>query len=344
MTNTKRIIINLVVILCGIGFATACGKLEYLHDNRCCEMCKPGQYVSQHCTDKQRTKCNTCQFGKTTKTYNNATDCNCGKNKYFSNSYTFCMECSACTEGFFPIEKCGLEENTRCLKCPENHFSNLTKNFNSPCVPCTKCQHYVRECKPENDSICKDEVTQRQTTLSPTTISTQNTNKLLLYVPENATARTMVSNDSNNAVILLAVLGVLCFLLLALLVFIVMKARQKKRGGVWLTKHQSSEFVPLSTGILLRSQPASFLLKLKDMLTAEGRPNWRQLAGELQFTYDQICNLAVNKETAAENMLWTWQTSNEATMDRLYEALYTIKREDIASFVQEYALEGVASV
>ena len=80
------------------------------------------------------------------------------------------------------------------------------------------------------------------------------------------------------------------------------------------------------------------------MLTAEGRPNWRQLAGELQFTYDQICNFAVNKETAAENMLWTWQTSNEATMDRLYEALYIIKREDIASLVEEYALEGVASV
>ena len=80
------------------------------------------------------------------------------------------------------------------------------------------------------------------------------------------------------------------------------------------------------------------------MLTAEGRPNWRQLAGELQFTYDEICNLAVNKETAAEKMLWTWQTSNKATMDRLYEALYIIKRKDIASFVKEYALEGVVPV
>ena len=64
------------------------------------------------------------------------------------------------------------------------------------------------------------------------------TRKIYLYhCIENATARTMVSNDSNNADILLAVVGVLCFLLFALLIL-----------SVWLVKHQSSEFVPLSTG------------------------------------------------------------------------------------------------
>ena len=75
------------------------------------------------------------------------------------------------------------------------------------------------------------------------------TRKIYLYhCIENATARTIVSNDSNNRVILLAVLGVLCILLFASIIFMVMKARPRKRGDVCLVKHQSSEFVPLSTG------------------------------------------------------------------------------------------------
>jgi hypothetical protein len=93
----------------------------------------------------------------------------------------------------------------------------------------------------------------------------------------------------------------------------------------------------LLLGLLLRDQPASFFLRLAELLTPEGRPNWKDLASNFKdFTYDEIANFAVDKSTAAEKMLSTWQTRNSATVDKLHRCLVNIKREDVATYVADY--------
>jgi hypothetical protein len=90
-------------------------------------------------------------------------------------------------------------------------------------------------------------------------------------------------------------------------------------------------------GLLLRNQPASFLLKLAEYLNPDSRPNWKDLAANFKdFSWSEIENFAVDRNAAAERMLCAWQTKNTATVDRLHQCLTDIRREDVATYVAEF--------
>lgn len=63
--------------------------------------------------------------------------------------------------------------------------------------------------------------------------------------------------------------------------------------------------------------------------------NWRAVAAELGLSYVNIRNFEANIETACKEMLYSWGTSNDATVDKLYEALRKIGRDDACIFLEE---------
>ena len=77
------------------------------------------------------------------------------------------------------------------------------------------------------------------------------------------------------------------------------------------------------------------VLGVHRMINPDGPKNWRVLAAELGFTYNEISNFAVERTRSAEAMLVSWQTRSSSTVDRLHEALLRIGREDVADFVAE---------
>ena len=78
-------------------------------------------------------------------------------------------------------------------------------------------------------------------------------------------------------------------------------------------------------------------MKLVEMLTPEGRSNWKDLAANFgDFSIEEIANFGVEKTTAAERMLSAWQTQNSSTVDKLYTCCLNVKREDVATYIAEY--------
>ena len=77
------------------------------------------------------------------------------------------------------------------------------------------------------------------------------------------------------------------------------------------------------------------MANLHTYLNPELPNNWKGLAAELGIKYIEIRNFEANPSTAAKDMLDSWSTSNEATIDRLYKALQNIRRDDVCSFLEE---------
>ncbi|XP_050988112.1 tumor necrosis factor receptor superfamily member 3 isoform X2 [Labeo rohita] len=77
-------------------------RTQYSNDNRCCDKCQPGQYVTQKCTAKQsKTVCETCKDGYYMDDYNG--------------SYNFCKHCTKCTKDHMRTkEVCTATRDTVC--------------------------------------------------------------------------------------------------------------------------------------------------------------------------------------------------------------------------------------
>ena len=89
-------------------------------------------------------------------------------------------------------------------------------------------------------------------------------------------------------------------------------------------------------GLLLRKQPGEIILGLHALLNPESQHNWRAVAAEIDVPYLQICNFESDDiNTATKEMLHYWGTSNDATVDRLYQALRKLGRDDACTFLEE---------
>lgn len=147
---------------------------------------------------------------------------------------------------------------------------------------------------------------------------------------------------SETTIILIIVVAIMC---LAILCFIYVCKRKKLfcDRGIRFIAIEESRYDTLQTenlilvtslkGLLLRDQPASLLLGMAKLLNGDTRPNWKDLAPELQFNYSDISNFEVDRKTSAEQILASWQTKDSSTIDALYQALRTIKRDDVASYL-----------
>ncbi|XP_040014941.1 tumor necrosis factor receptor superfamily member 18 [Xiphias gladius] len=83
-----------------IGYARGCGDLRILIGKQCCDLCPPGEYVKEFCTEHKQTVCSPCERGS------------------FSNEYTMfdrCQECQSCKHEY--LEKCTPTTNAKC-SCP----------------------------------------------------------------------------------------------------------------------------------------------------------------------------------------------------------------------------------
>ncbi|XP_028409369.1 tumor necrosis factor receptor superfamily member 16-like [Dendronephthya gigantea] len=320
-----------------------CGKRQYKHEGLCCDMCRPHSYVKQHCTPYNNTICSSCEFGTVMNSYNSKEKCDdCPTFEYYNANFLACMPCQTCGEGEYPIRTCTTRHNTECEVCPEGHFSNMTKNKNSTCLPCTKCQIYLEKCIATKDALC-DAVP--QTTKSPThgpttlTASTRRTKTIhSLRTTKGETNESSTSSTNLTLLIVTAVVLIFLFLAVGFIVYWCTKKNYPQCQGEGLLggAPRQRRYKQLQTGQLLRSQSASFLMKLVELLTPEGRPNWKELAANFgDFTYEEIANFGVDKTTAAERMLCAWQTKNSSTIDKLYKCCLNIKREDVATYIAD---------
>ncbi|CAG5980199.1 unnamed protein product [Menidia menidia] len=175
--------------LCTIGQTRDCGERKEVNGH-CCDMCPPGTFLEEYCSEFHQTVCKPCPKG------------------HYSDKYTFfpvCEECNHCPQGF--SERCTsttsgtcscqsgfLCSNNLCSECEENRCKawekpTRTENLSGPnlttysykcepkcrgneyfdvendiCKPRTECVATRYERIPGNetrDSVCYDPETQR---------------------------------------------------------------------------------------------------------------------------------------------------------------------------------------
>ena len=98
-------------------------------------------------------------------------------------------------------------------------------------------------------------------------------------------------------------------------------------------------------GALLRDQPGGIILGLHKLLNPEGPNNWKALASELGVDYSLTRNFEESINMATSEMLHHWSTSNDATLDRLYQALRKLGRDDACTFLEKNVkLESVETI
>ncbi|XP_071351355.1 tumor necrosis factor receptor superfamily member 18 isoform X2 [Trachinotus anak] len=95
------------------GYAKDCGDQQMYTGERCCDMCPPGQYRKEFCTEHKKTLCSPCNEGD------------------FSNQYTFfdrCEKCQTCPYEY--AEKCTPTRDAKC-SCPPGFLCS-----NNDCSAC----------------------------------------------------------------------------------------------------------------------------------------------------------------------------------------------------------------
>ncbi len=76
----------------------------------------------------------------------------------------------------------------------QNHYSNITDNFNSSCVACTTCTKYAKQCTAEEDAVCMDDPEATTSDPEATTIrrhtpTVRPEGKKKLIVPKSTTGK-----------------------------------------------------------------------------------------------------------------------------------------------------------
>nr|XP_020484715.1 tumor necrosis factor receptor superfamily member 3-like isoform X1 [Labrus bergylta] len=88
------------------AYATVCGENQRKVGGRCCDLCPPGEYVKELCSDHQQTVCSPCAEG------------------FYSDQYNIfdaCEECQSCQEN---AQKCTPTTNAKCFCRPGFLCSN----------------------------------------------------------------------------------------------------------------------------------------------------------------------------------------------------------------------------
>ncbi|XP_050988114.1 tumor necrosis factor receptor superfamily member 3 isoform X3 [Labeo rohita] len=128
-------------------------RTQYSNDNRCCDKCQPGQYVTQKCTAKQsKTVCETCKDGYYMDDYNG--------------SYNFCKHCTKCTKDHMRTKEvctatrdtvCDCDKGYRCSdsicqaceKIPVSTTLSTTPPHSTP----LKQNNFTKTVQPINDNV-----------------------------------------------------------------------------------------------------------------------------------------------------------------------------------------------
>lgn len=145
------------------GQAISCQQNEYVYNGRCCEKCKAGTHVLEHCNGRSKTRCFDCGFDQYQPDWNNKMYCisqkYCDEGKGFNRTRPqnpTAPEPCRCKQGFHcslinceyceAIEECppgkgvvmGVNGRASCVSCPAGTFSDsLSKES---CKKWTDCK------------------------------------------------------------------------------------------------------------------------------------------------------------------------------------------------------------
>uniref|UniRef100_A0A7N6FK36 TNFR-Cys domain-containing protein n=1 Tax=Anabas testudineus TaxID=64144 RepID=A0A7N6FK36_ANATE len=162
-----------------------CDEKHYLKNNRCCEKCKPGQYVYAHCNESHQTKCVNCNRGEYQPDWTGNMQCLqqkfCDEIKGFMKSIQnplaeepcrcrpdlqcypinceFCEQIPTCNAGYgLEIDPESTNERKICVPCKKGFFSDSGEQ----CKPWTNCKAEGRtETQPgsaQADAVCGPQV------------------------------------------------------------------------------------------------------------------------------------------------------------------------------------------
>ncbi|XP_071751376.2 tumor necrosis factor receptor superfamily member 18 [Centroberyx gerrardi] len=143
---------------CTIGFAANCENQQTEIKGRCCELCPPGEYVKDYCSQDHSTVCSPCEEGHYSAQYDawqNCEECHTCQHEYVRKcTSTTNAECS-CRPGFLcsnhvcsqcekktckkgeELKRTGLKDYSyKCEPCPDNTYSDSNEGH---CKPFTQC-------------------------------------------------------------------------------------------------------------------------------------------------------------------------------------------------------------
>ncbi|XP_073323761.1 tumor necrosis factor receptor superfamily member 18 [Pagrus major] len=99
-----------------IQHVAGCDEQQMEVEGRCCNMCPPGEFLKELCTEQHQTVCSPCEMGSYSSEYN---------------MFGKCEECSSCQQEY--AEKCTPTANVRCrcssgFLCSNNVCSSCEEN------------------------------------------------------------------------------------------------------------------------------------------------------------------------------------------------------------------------
>ncbi|XP_076605358.1 tumor necrosis factor receptor superfamily member 18 [Chaetodon auriga] len=105
-------VLNIWIIECAAG----CGDRQMDINGRCCDLCPPGEYMKEFCSEHQQTVCHPCKEGS------------------YLNQYSIfdrCKECRSCQQEY--TKKCTLTADAKCscrsgFLCSNNVCSHCEEN------------------------------------------------------------------------------------------------------------------------------------------------------------------------------------------------------------------------
>ncbi|KAJ8360751.1 hypothetical protein SKAU_G00172760 [Synaphobranchus kaupii] len=165
MSNLRlSFILTCLMLAQQVCLGAGCDPKTYLHKGQCCNLCPPGHFVKEDCSEKKQTTCASCLRG----TYSQETDArdeckpcttckqvvlrqcsttldaNCACRKGFNCTSPKCSECveKICPRGRMLIRTGVIEYTYLCEPCPDDMYSDKDGGV---CKPLTQCDQSGQE-------------------------------------------------------------------------------------------------------------------------------------------------------------------------------------------------------
>ncbi|XP_075997347.1 tumor necrosis factor receptor superfamily member 18 isoform X3 [Genypterus blacodes] len=135
-------VLALVCSLNAYSSAANCGNLQIDINGRCCDLCPPGKYMKEFCSEQQQTVCVPCQ-----------------EQQYIDNYHIFdrCIECRMCQSAY--DENCTATTDARCschpgFRCSNHLCSECEKERKWEAGDKPKRTAYDANCTATTDARC----------------------------------------------------------------------------------------------------------------------------------------------------------------------------------------------
>ncbi|XP_026202609.1 tumor necrosis factor receptor superfamily member 18 [Anabas testudineus] len=143
-----------------IGSGTSCGRNQVYMEEKCCDMCRPGEYMEGFCSNDHNTICKPCKEGYYSSEFGMFDRCEACK----SCQQEYAEKCTVTTDAKCACHSGFLCSNKDCSICEENKCATWEKLKRTD-IPSGETTKYSYQCEPEcpnnstyfdvKDNICK---------------------------------------------------------------------------------------------------------------------------------------------------------------------------------------------